>query len=110
MDTITKYGELIEKILTEYASIPYAYGELKSKVIVSGDRRDYLLITSGFEEDVRVHGCVVHLEIMDDKIWIQRDGTEDGIANELVAAGIPKEDIVLGFHPPELRQYTEFSH
>ncbi|NER33043.1 MAG: XisI protein [Oscillatoria sp. SIO1A7] len=44
-----------------------------------------------------------------DKIWIQRDGTEDGMATELAAAGIPKEQIVLAFHPPELRQYTEYA-
>lgn len=40
---------------------------------------------------------------------MQRDGTEDGIANELVQAGIPKEDIVLGFHEPDVRPYTGFA-
>lgn len=43
---------------------------------------------------------------MDGKVWVQRDGTEDGIANELVQAGIAKEDIVLGFHKPAVRPYT----
>jgi len=43
------------------------------------------------------------------QIWIQRDGTEDGIANDLIAAGIPKRDIVIAFHPPELRAYTEYA-
>ena len=45
----------------------------------------------------------------DNKIWIQRDGTEDGIANDLVSAGIPKDQIVLGFHPLEIRPYTEYA-
>lgn len=43
------------------------------------------------------------------KIWIQRDGTEMGIANELIAAGVSKEDIVLGFHAPYKRQFTDFA-
>ncbi|MGB3560688.1 MAG: element excision factor XisI family protein [Geitlerinemataceae cyanobacterium] len=30
------------------------------------------------------------------------------IDRELVKMGIPKEDIVLGFQAPYLRQYTEF--
>jgi hypothetical protein len=37
------------------------------------------------------------------------NGTEDGITNELLAAGIPQKDIVLGFHEPEVRQYTGFA-
>jgi len=56
-----------------------------------------------------VHGCLVHIDIINDKIWIQRDGTEYGIANELVNAGIPKNQIVLAFQPVDIRQYTEFA-
>ncbi len=33
-------------------------------------------------------------------IWIQSDGTEVGVANELVEAGVPQKDIVLGFKSP----------
>ncbi|WP_309143394.1 element excision factor XisI family protein [Nostoc favosum] len=56
-----------------------------------------------------MHGCLVHLDIINDKIWIQRDGTEYGIAKELVNAGIPKNQIVLAFQPADIRQYTEFA-
>lgn len=33
--------------------------------------------------------------------------TEDGLALDLVHAGVPKEDIVLAFQPPDMRQFTE---
>ena len=49
------------------------------------------------------------LNIKDGKIWIQHDGTEVGIALELVKQGVPKHDIVLGFHAPFKRQFTEFA-
>lgn len=68
-----------------------------------------LLITQGWENDVQVHGCLVHVEVIGDKIWIHRDALEDGIALDLVNAGIPKNQIVLGFHPPEVRPYKEFA-
>jgi hypothetical protein len=42
-------------------------------------------------------------------VWVQRDGTEYGVTNDLVEAGIPKSDIVLGFHQPDVRQYTGFA-
>ena len=109
MDRLNGYQQIIQKVLTEYAEIPYHYRELKTELIISKDDKDYLLITSGREKDVRVHACIVHIQIIDNKIWIQRDGTEDGIANDLVSAGIPKDQIVLGFHPLEIRPYTEYA-
>jgi hypothetical protein len=37
------------------------------------------------------------------------NGTEDDIAADLVVAGVPKEDIVLGFQSPFMRQFTEYA-
>jgi len=51
----------------------------------------------------------VCVRIRDGKFWIEEDWTEDGIATDLVRAGVPKEDIVLAFHEPEMRQYTDFA-
>ncbi len=109
MDKLKNFHDLIYPILFSYAALPYRYQNRQHKLIVSDDHKDYLLMTMGWEDDVKVHGCLVHLEIINDKIWIHRDGLEDGIANDLVAAGIPKNDIVLAFHPPEVRQYTDFA-
>ncbi len=47
--------------------------------------------------------------LKDGKIWIEEDRTEDGIATDLLQAGVSCEDIVLAFHPPRLRQFTEFA-
>ena len=35
--------------------------------------------------------------------------TEAGIATELMRLGIPSNEIVLAFQPPEVRQFTEFA-
>jgi hypothetical protein len=109
MDTIEKYREKIKNFLTDYVSIPYSRGDIESKLIISNDQNNYLVMTSGWQNKKRIHGCVIHLEIIEDKIWIHRDGTEYGIANELVDAGISKDKIVLGFHPADIRQYTDFA-
>ncbi|CAD5937953.1 XisI protein [Planktothrix agardhii] len=109
MDSLVQYREVIQEKLKEYTEIPYAYGDLQCRLIISEDRNNFLLITLGWEDDVQVHGCLVHIEVIGDKIWIHRDGLEDGIANELVKAGIPKNQIVLGFHPPNIRPHTEFA-
>ena len=109
MDTLDNYRKIIEKILAEYAQLAYAHGELERQLIIDENANHYLLLTLGWENKQRVHGCLVHIDIINDKIWIQRDGTEDGIANEFLSAGIPKDHIVLAFQPAEIRKYTDFA-
>ncbi|PSF39471.1 XisI protein [Aphanothece hegewaldii CCALA 016] len=109
MDTLNKYSEILENILRDYARIPYSYGELERRLLIDHQSHNYALITQGWQLEKRVHGCLIHVEIKNNKIWIQRDGTEDGIVDELMAAGIPKEHIVLAFYSPEIRQHTEFA-
>ncbi len=43
------------------------------------------------------------------KFGFNKTVLEDGIANDFLAAGIPKDKIVLAFHPPSVRPYTEFA-
>ncbi|MFB2935254.1 XisI protein [Aerosakkonemataceae cyanobacterium BLCC-F154] len=109
MDTLDNYRQILQNILIEYAQLPYAYGQLERQLIIDENKNHYLLLTLGWENKKRVHGCLIHIDIIDEKIWIQRDGTEDGIANDLVNAGIPKNRIVLAFHPADIRQFTEYA-
>lgn len=109
MDAITRYREIIQKVLTAHTQIPYAYGDIKTETIFAPESDHYLLVNVGWDDDRRIHGCLVHIDIIDGKVWIQRDGTEYGIANELVEAGIPKEHIVLGFQSEDVRPYTDFA-
>jgi len=109
MDILNNYRQLIRKVLSEYAKIPYAYGDIKIEPVFDREADRYLLMILGRENGRRVHGCLVHIEIINGKIWIQRDGTERGIANELVEAGVPKDHIVLGFRSAEVRKHTEFA-
>lgn len=109
MDTLNRYRKLIEKTLEEYASIPYAYGDITTHPVFDRPRDRYLLVNVGWKNDSRVHGALVHIEIIDGKIWIQRDGTEDGMAEDFVRAGIPRDHIVLGFHPPDVRLLTDYA-
>ena len=94
MDTISKYQQIIEQIIGDYSQLRYSYSEVERKTVFDREQNHYLLMILGVEGHKMVHGCILHLEIKDDKIWIHRDGTEDGIAGELLAPGVPKEKIV----------------
>jgi hypothetical protein len=109
MDNLTQYRQIIKDILNRYAAVPFSYGEIQQQVFIDKEENNFFLFNIGWQNKKRIHGCVVHVEIIDDKVWIQQDGIEDGIANDLLAAGIPKDKIVLAFHPPSIRPYTEFA-
>ena len=109
MDTLDTYRQTIENVLTEYTQIPYAYGDIQTEAVYDRKNDHYLLMNVGWDGGKRVHGSLVHIDIINGKVWIQRDGTEHGIAKELVKAGIPKDHIVLGFRPASVRQYTDYA-
>ena len=61
------------------------------------ENNHFQLIYVGWEGNKRVFGPVMHLDIIDGKIWVQRDDTEDGVTYDLEEAGIPKDKIDLDF-------------
>lgn len=102
------YRELIQTIIKNHANY-HSDSDTELLLIFDTERDHYQLLHLGWENLRRVYGCIIHIDIKDDKIWIQRDGTEIGVANELVAAGVPKQNIVLGFQAPYKRKFTEFA-
>lgn len=109
MDRIENYRKIIQEIIIKNTEVPYAYGEIEFETVFDKEKDRYLLMINGWEKGSRVHGCLIHVDIINEKFWIQRDGTEYGVANELVDAGVPKTNIVLGFRSPELREHTDFA-
>ena len=82
---------------------------MQIELVFDRTRDRYLLVETGWENGRRIYGTLLHLDIINGKIWIQQDGTEQGIANELIALGVPKDRIVLGFKSLQRRQITEFA-
>jgi hypothetical protein len=109
MATAKSDRQLIESIFREYARIPYSYGEIQIQTVFDREQDHYLLMLVGWEGIRREHGCLVHVDLIDGKFWIQRDGTERGIAQELLDTGVPKDRIVLAFRSPAKRQLTDFA-
>ena len=108
MANLDLYRQHIQNLLSKHASLVWDE-RIQAQTIFDIDRDHYQLIYVGWRNQRRVYDPVLHLDIMDNKIWIQQDGTEVGIANELVELGVPNEDIVLGFDPPMMRKFSEFA-
>ncbi len=111
MDKLTRYRQLIKDTLTAHLELAKRFPKpgIESLLIADEARGHYQLFDLGWAEHKRVRNLQVYVRLRNGKIWIEHDMTEDSIATELLAAGVPETDIVLAFHAPELRQYTEFA-
>src|SRR5437764_10047483 len=110
MDQLGRYRQIIRRELEGYAEWMRKPGSgLRCEIVFDPILDHFELIECGWQGHRRIHTVVFHLDVIDGKIWIQHDATDRPIANELVRAGVPKSDIVLGFHPAELRPHTEFA-
>jgi hypothetical protein len=111
MDKIAQYRILIKNVLVEYnrlaANPPTP--DIETLLAFDEERDQYLWFQVGWAEKQRVRGITIHVRIKDSKIWVEEDWTEEGIADALVKAGVPNDDIVLAFHPPQVRHNTSFA-
>jgi hypothetical protein len=110
MDKLDLYRQLIQQCLEKRAKLRSKNDPVESQTIFDPQSNRYLLINVGWKNsNTRIYGCVLHVDIRDRKIWVQHDGTEDAIADQLVTLGVPKQDIVLAYHAPYVRQYAEYA-
>lgn len=101
--------DIIEKVLKDFADFLGSDEEVQMELVFDLDRDRYLLVETGWQNGYRIYGTLLHIDIIDDRLWIQHDGTEDGIAVDLIAAGIPCDRIVLAFRNVEERKHTDFA-
>ena len=109
MGTIDNYRRIIQNIITEYAQFGTESSDVEMESVFDIAQDHYELIRVGWRGLDRVHSVIIHVDIRDDKVLVQRDGTEVGVAEEMVRAGIPRERIVLAFKPPDIRPHTDFA-
>ncbi|MGI8980880.1 MAG: XisI protein [Pirellulaceae bacterium] len=108
MDKLNRYRQVVEQVIREYASHKPSNGQIQSEAVIDREGDHYQVLNVGWDQVERVHDTIIHVDIVEGKIWIQCNNTDRLLADELVEAGVPKEDIVLAFHPAELWQHTGF--
>jgi XisI protein len=98
MDTILTYRNIIKQLILRYAQLKPSHGNIRLDPIFDEANDRYALMQVGWDKQRRVRGNLIYLTIQNDRVFIEYDGTETGITDELVAAGIPRDNIVLAFH------------
>lgn len=111
MDQVENYRKLLKKLLNQHAERMNRRPQPNTEIEVTFDeeRDHYLLLRVGWTPKGRLFVPTLYARLRNGKIWIENDWTSDGLATELLEQGVPAEDIVLAFHPPEMRVHTEFA-
>ncbi len=111
MDKLTEYRTLITRLLNDHADLMNrtSVGDWEAHTIFDEGHDHYMIFRTGWRDKERIHTPTLYIRLHNGKFWIEEDWTEDGIATELVAAGVPHQDIVLAFRHPEIRSLSEFA-
>ena len=109
MDTVERYIQIVQQLLNDSVSLPVSNtANIDREVVFDTKHHRYLLLSLGWFKGQRVHHVVIHIDIIDEQVWIQANNTDRLIAEELVEAGVPPQSIVLGLQPPEIRPHTAY--
>jgi hypothetical protein len=99
----------VKRLLQEVADITPSEENIRTEFVSDDAVGHYQVGQVGWEGKRRVDDVFLHIDVVDGKVWLQHDGTDLRIAEDLIRAGIPKEHIVLAFHHPSRRPDTEFA-
>lgn len=108
MDKLTKYRQIICDFLNQQAKITPLGENIESETIFDEKCNRYLLVNLGWHGQKRIYSVLLHLEIREEKIWIQENNTDISVAELLLQEGVKREDIILGLKPAFVREYTGF--
>ena len=108
---IKKYQAIVLEYLNYKATIKAAnLPDCQYLVVADKESHHYQLLTMGWQGNEYVHSISIHIGIAEDgKIWIYLNCTDIDIADLFVKKGVPKSDIVLGFHKEYMRELSEYA-
>jgi len=110
MDKLTQYRQLIMEVLTNYVNMRKVSAENAEMITIFDQEKDhYQVLAMGWRKHERIYLVIFHFDIKDGKIWAQQNASDYDIIGDLEDKGVPKSDIVLAFHTPNMRKYTDYA-
>ena len=106
---IKGYQTILKNYLQEESKDKVIPG-IEFQVIADKNNNHFQLVETGWYEKRYIYSVIFHFHIKTNgKIWILANNSDILIAEELIKLGIPASDIVIGFHPVNVRQFTRFA-
>ncbi len=64
MDTREPDRALIESVLRDLTVVPFAHGDVRLMTVFDRQDDHYLVVLEGRDGHKRVHGCLVHIDLI----------------------------------------------
>jgi XisI protein len=114
MDRINEYRQIVCEFLSDFVTEYDKNGQLTFDI----PHERYLVMHNEWQDDDRIYGCAMQLDIIVGQIWIQHNSTEIYIVGEaspvenreLIKRGVSPQDIILGFRSPSIRKLLAASN
>lgn len=100
MDKLAKYRAIIKSIISHYGKFQSSVGDVETYPVLDEKTDNYFLVDVGWLAFGRQHAMPIHIRIKDEKVWVEWDGTDQEIVQQLVDNGVDEKDIVLGWEKP----------
>lgn len=102
-----RYSKILQEVLSEYAGNELKKNQnpddIQIRLIMDTQNDHYQVLYAGWQQGKQVFVVLFHFDIIDNKIWIQRNNSDYDILEDIENKGVPKSDIVLAFHAPDVR-------
>ncbi len=105
MDKTIIYKQAVQQLMQELADMmPKEEDGVENQLIIDHEHGHYLIMGVGWEFGKWFYATFVHIDVRENgHVWLQHNGTDLDLVAWMSRLGIPKHDIVLGFHSPNVR-------
>jgi hypothetical protein len=110
MGKLAFYRRCVQQLILAYRASTPINSKVEVQTIFDTERDHYQLVNLGWDGHRCIYNCVIHLDIKDGKIWIQRNQTDCLLTGDLLKIDVRRKDVVLGLQSPTLREYSSLDN
>lgn len=104
-----RYRNIILEVLQEIVERSQT-SSVRTVPVFDEVHHQYQVLDLGWDETGnRIFQPIIHLELLNGKIWVQENATDIDLAKVLLERGVKASDIVLGMHSKSLRRFSEYA-
>ena len=110
MDKTVNYRTIVQKVLQDFVALREANNSpIQTRVLLDTTNDHYQVLRTGWRDGKQVFNVIFHIDIINGKIWLQRNVSDYDIVEDIEQYDVPKSDIVLAFHSPVMRPMTGYA-
>jgi XisI protein len=109
MEKIKFLQNVLEELVSKYASVKAANQELETIAIIDKTNNHFQIVSMGWDNHRFTFNPLLHFDIINEKIWVQVNWTDIELEDFFTEKGVEKNDIVIGFLPKYAREHSGFA-